>query len=69
MFPFVQDEHEAARAVAVTRAIRQRAMRGAAGTHRGSRYGTVPGYSKIAVERDLRDRADRDARRRSSGCR
>src|SRR6185436_6915504 len=41
MFPFVQDEHEAARAVASTR-YPPAGIRGAAGTHRGSRYGTVP---------------------------
>jgi 4-hydroxy-2-oxoheptanedioate aldolase len=47
MFPFVQDEHEAARAVASTR-YPPAGIRGAAGTHRGSRYGTVPGYFKVA---------------------
>ena len=48
MFPFVQDEHEAARAVASTR-YPPAGIRGAAGTHRGSRYGTVPGYFKVAA--------------------
>ena len=48
MFPFVQDEHEAARAVASTR-YPPDGIRGAAGTHRASRYGTVPGYFKSAA--------------------
>jgi 2-dehydro-3-deoxyglucarate aldolase/4-hydroxy-2-oxoheptanedioate aldolase len=48
MFPFVQDEHEAARAVASTR-YPPDGIRGAAGVHRASRYGTVPGYFKSAA--------------------
>ena len=48
MFPFVQDEREAARAVAATR-YPPDGIRGAAGTHRGSRYGTIPDYFKIAA--------------------
>ncbi|MEO8487074.1 MAG: HpcH/HpaI aldolase/citrate lyase family protein [Betaproteobacteria bacterium] len=49
MFPFVQDEHEAARAVAFTR-YPPAGVRGAAGVHRGSRYGTVPNYFKLAAD-------------------
>lgn len=48
MFPFVQDEREAARAVAATR-YPPDGIRGAAGTHRASRYGTIPDYFKIAA--------------------
>ena len=48
MFPFVQDEREAARAVASTR-YPPDGIRGAAGVHRGSRYGTIPGYFKVAA--------------------
>jgi len=48
MLPFVQDEHEAARAVASTR-YPPDGIRGAAGVHRASRYGTVPGYFKVAA--------------------
>ena len=48
MFPFVQDEREAARAVASTR-YPPDGIRGAAGVHRGSRYGTIPGYFKNAA--------------------
>jgi len=48
MLPFVQDEHEAARAVASTR-YPPAGIRGAAGVHRASRYGTVPGYFKVAA--------------------
>jgi 2-dehydro-3-deoxyglucarate aldolase/4-hydroxy-2-oxoheptanedioate aldolase len=48
MLPFVQDEHEAARAVASTR-YPPGGIRGAAGVHRASRYGTIPGYFKVAA--------------------
>jgi 2-keto-3-deoxy-L-rhamnonate aldolase RhmA len=47
MFPFVQDEAEAARAVAATRYPPQ-GMRGFAAMHRGSRYATVPDYGRRA---------------------
>ncbi|HEY8242681.1 MAG TPA: HpcH/HpaI aldolase/citrate lyase family protein [Casimicrobiaceae bacterium] len=48
LFPFVQNATEAARAVASTR-YPPDGIRGAAGVHRGSRYGTVPGYFKAAA--------------------
>src|SRR5512134_167754 len=48
MFPFVQDEHEAARAVAATR-YPPEGIRGAAGVHRASRYGTIPNYFRLAA--------------------
>lgn len=47
LFPFVQNAEEAARAVASTR-YPPAGFRGAAGTQRASRYGTVPGYLKTA---------------------
>jgi 2-keto-3-deoxy-L-rhamnonate aldolase RhmA len=47
MFPFVQDEAEAARAVAATRYPPQ-GTRGFAAMHRGSRYATVPDYARRA---------------------
>ena len=43
LFPFVQNAEEARRAVAYTR-YPPGGVRGVAGTHRGSRYGTVPNY-------------------------
>ena len=48
LFPFVQDENEAKRAVASTR-YPPAGVRGVAGTHRGSRYGTIPNYMKSAA--------------------
>lgn len=48
LFPFVQNAQEAARAVAATR-YPPDGIRGAAGVHRASRYGTVPGYFKAAA--------------------
>jgi 4-hydroxy-2-oxoheptanedioate aldolase len=48
LLPFVQDEHEAKRAVASTR-YPPAGVRGVAGTHRGSRFGTVPNYMKSAA--------------------
>jgi 2-dehydro-3-deoxyglucarate aldolase/4-hydroxy-2-oxoheptanedioate aldolase len=48
MFPFVQDEREAARAVAATR-YPPDGIRGAAGVHRASRYGTIPNYFRLAA--------------------
>jgi 2-keto-3-deoxy-L-rhamnonate aldolase RhmA len=47
MFPFVQDEAEAARAVAATRYPPQ-STRGFAAMHHGSRYATVPDYARRA---------------------
>ena len=47
LFPFVQNADEARRAVASTRYPPQ-GVRGVAGTHRGSRYGTVPNYLQRA---------------------
>jgi 2-dehydro-3-deoxyglucarate aldolase/4-hydroxy-2-oxoheptanedioate aldolase len=47
LFPFVQDEIEAKRAVASTR-YPPEGVRGVAGTHRGSRFGAVPNYLKTA---------------------
>ena len=49
LFPFVQNADEAKRAVAYTR-YPPDGVRGVAGTHRGSRYGTVPNYLKRANE-------------------
>lgn len=49
LLPFVQNADEARRAVAYTR-YPQDGVRGVAGTHRGSRYGTVPNYLKRAGE-------------------
>jgi len=49
LFPFVQSAEEAKRAVASTR-YPPDGLRGVAGTHRGSRYGTVPDYLKRANE-------------------
>jgi 2-dehydro-3-deoxyglucarate aldolase/4-hydroxy-2-oxoheptanedioate aldolase len=48
LLPFVQDENEAKRAVASTR-YPPAGVRGVAGTHRGSRFGTVPNYMKSAA--------------------
>ena len=48
LLPFVQDENEAKRAVANTR-YPPTGVRGVAGTHRGSRFGTVPNYLKTAA--------------------
>ena len=48
LLPFVQDEEEAKRAVAFTR-YPPAGVRGVAGTHRGSRFGTVPNYMKSAA--------------------
>ena len=50
LLPFVQDEDEAKRAVASTR-YPPAGVRGVAGTHRGSRFGTVPNYMKSAATR------------------
>ena len=47
LFPFVQNPEEAKRAVAATRYPPQ-GIRGVAGTHRGSRYGTVANYLQRA---------------------
>ncbi|MGH8714019.1 MAG: HpcH/HpaI aldolase family protein [Casimicrobiaceae bacterium] len=49
LLPFVQDADEARRAVASTR-YPPEGVRGVAGTHRGSRYGTVPDYLRRARE-------------------
>lgn len=49
LLPFVQNADEARRAVAHTR-YPPAGVRGVAGTHRGSRYGTVPNYLKRAHE-------------------
>ncbi len=49
LLPFVQNADEARRAVAYTR-YPPDGVRGVAGTHRGSRYGTVPNYLKRANE-------------------
>lgn len=49
LLPFVQNAEEARRAVAYTR-YPPDGVRGVAGTHRGSRYGTVPNYLKRASE-------------------
>jgi len=47
LLPFVQNAEEARRAVAYTR-YPPEGVRGVAGTHRGSRFGAVPNYLKIA---------------------
>jgi 2-dehydro-3-deoxyglucarate aldolase/4-hydroxy-2-oxoheptanedioate aldolase len=47
LLPFVQNADEARRAVAYTR-YPPEGVRGVAGTHRGSRYGTVANYLKRA---------------------
>ena len=60
LFPFVQNADEARRAVAYTR-YPPEGVRGVAGTHRGSRFGTVANYLKRANDGSLRDRADRNA--------
>jgi len=49
LLPFVQSAEEARRAVAYTR-YPPEGVRGVAGTHRGSRYGTIPNYVKRAHE-------------------
>jgi 2-keto-3-deoxy-L-rhamnonate aldolase RhmA len=49
LFPFVQNVEEAKRAVASTR-YPPGGVRGVAGTHRGSRYGTIPNYLQRANE-------------------
>jgi 2-keto-3-deoxy-L-rhamnonate aldolase RhmA len=49
LFPFVQNADEAKRAVASTR-YPPGGIRGVAGTHRGSRYGTIPNYLQRANE-------------------
>lgn len=50
LFPFVQDEHEAARAVAATR-YPPLGVRGMAGMNRGSRFGTAPDHFTSANDR------------------
>ena len=47
LLPFVQNAEEAKRAVACTR-YPPDGIRGVAGSHRGSRFGTVPDYLKTA---------------------
>jgi 2-keto-3-deoxy-L-rhamnonate aldolase RhmA len=47
LFPFVQNAEEARRAVAATR-YPPEGVRGMAGMSRGSRFGTVPDYYKVA---------------------
>ncbi len=47
LLPFVQNADEARRAVAYTR-YPPEGVRGVAGTHRGSRFGAVPDYLKVA---------------------
>ncbi|MEP7183161.1 MAG: HpcH/HpaI aldolase/citrate lyase family protein [Betaproteobacteria bacterium] len=47
LFPFVQNADEARRAVSYTR-YPPDGVRGVAGTHRGSRFGTIPDYVKVA---------------------
>jgi 2-dehydro-3-deoxyglucarate aldolase/4-hydroxy-2-oxoheptanedioate aldolase len=49
LLPFVQNADEAKRAVAYTR-YPPDGIRGVAGGHRGSRYGTVPDYLKTASQ-------------------
>ena len=49
LLPFVQSAEEARLAVAYTR-YPPDGVRGVAGTHRGSRYGTIPNYVKRAHE-------------------
>jgi 4-hydroxy-2-oxoheptanedioate aldolase len=48
LLPFVQDAAEAKRAVAHTRYPIE-GVRGVAGTHRASRFGTIPNYFKVAA--------------------
>ena len=48
LIPFVQNEAEARNAVAYTR-YPPEGIRGVAGAHRGSRFGTVPNYMKSAA--------------------
>jgi 4-hydroxy-2-oxoheptanedioate aldolase len=48
LLPFVQNAEEARRAVAFTR-YPPEGVRGIAGVHRGSRYGTIPNYLKNAA--------------------
>jgi 2-dehydro-3-deoxyglucarate aldolase/4-hydroxy-2-oxoheptanedioate aldolase len=48
LLPFVQTAEEAQRAVAATR-YPPDGIRGVAGNHRGSRFGTVPDYLKNAA--------------------
>ena len=48
MFPFVQNANEARRAVSYTR-YPPDGVRGVAGMQRGSRYGAVPNYLKVAA--------------------
>lgn len=50
LVPFVQDEHEAAAAVAATR-YPPHGVRGMAGMNRGSRFGTTPNHFVSANER------------------
>jgi len=47
LVPFVQNAGEARRAVSYTR-YPPEGVRGVAGTHRGSRFGAVPNYLKVA---------------------
>ena len=47
LIPFVQTAEEAKRAVSYTR-YPPEGVRGVAGVHRGSRYGSVPNYHKLA---------------------
>jgi 4-hydroxy-2-oxoheptanedioate aldolase len=47
LIPFVQNAEEARRAVAYTR-YPPEGVRGVAAVHRGSRYGNVPNYQKVA---------------------
>jgi 4-hydroxy-2-oxoheptanedioate aldolase len=49
LLPFVQTAEEAKRAVAATR-YPPDGIRGVAGSHRGSRFGTVPDYLKNAAQ-------------------
>ena len=49
LLPFVQNAEEAKRAVACTR-YPPDGIRGVAGDHRGSRFGTVPDYLKTAAQ-------------------
>lgn len=49
LLPLVQTADEARRAVAATR-YPPEGIRGVAGAHRGSRYGTVPNYLKTAAQ-------------------
>jgi len=49
LLPFVQNAEEAKRAVACTR-YPPEGVRGVAGSHRGSRFGTVPDYLKTASQ-------------------